>query len=117
MSAWEAIAEVEATLPGEAAPDGEVDPRWQGLIRIADFIQDQPDAVWEFILRWGSHQDKDLRAAVATTLLEHLLERHFGIFFPKVETAVQNNVFVRRYVCEMLEGRPIETGRKCQTLR
>ncbi len=92
MSAWEAIAEVEATLPGEAAPDREVDPRWQGLIRIADFIQDQPDAVWEFILRWGSHQDKDLRTAVATTLLEHLLERHFEIFFPKVETAVHKNV-------------------------
>jgi hypothetical protein len=91
MSVRETIAEVEGTLPGKAAPDGEVDPRWQGLIRIEDFIEEEPDEVWEFIVRWGCHEDEDLRAAVATLLLEHLLARHFEIFFPKVATAVQKN--------------------------
>jgi hypothetical protein len=92
MRAQEIIAEVEAILPGEAATDGQVDARWQGMLRIEDCIQEEPDAVWKFILRWGCHEDADLRAAVATLLLEHLLACHFNTFFPKVATAVQNNV-------------------------
>ena|ERR1700722_12711275 len=91
MNAQEIIAEVEAILPGEAAPDGEVDPRWQGMLRIQDCIQEEPDAVWAFVLRWGGHEDEDLRAAVATLLLEHLLACHFNTLFPKVATAVQDN--------------------------
>jgi hypothetical protein len=91
-SAREMIAEVEAILPGEASPDGEVDPRWQGMMRIEDLIPDEPEAVWEFIARWGCHDDEDLRAAVATVLLEHLLAHHFDVFFPRVATAVQNNI-------------------------
>jgi hypothetical protein len=85
----ETIAEVEAILPGHAAADEEgLDPRWQAIISIADFIPAEPEAVWEFILRWGSHEDADLRTAVATVLLEHLLEHHFADFFSRVETAV-----------------------------
>jgi hypothetical protein len=58
MSVRETIAEVEAILPGKAAPDGELDPRWQGIMRIEDFIPEEPDAVWAFILRWGCHEDE-----------------------------------------------------------
>jgi hypothetical protein len=91
MSVWETIAEAEAILPGQAAPDGEDDPRWQAIIKIAEFIQEEPEAVWVFILRWGGHNDEDLRAAIATMLLEHLLEYHFADFFPRVTIAVQEN--------------------------
>jgi hypothetical protein len=38
-----------------------------------------------------SHEDDDLRAAIATCLLEHLLEYHFDLIFPRVETAVKSN--------------------------
>ncbi len=92
MSVRETIAEVEAILPGKAAPDGELDPRWQGIMRIEDFIPEEPDAVWAFVLRWGCHEDEDLRTAVATLLLEHLLACHFAGFFAKVTTAVEGNV-------------------------
>jgi hypothetical protein len=92
MGVRETIAEVEAILPGKAAPDGEDDPRWQGMIRIADFIQEEPDAVWAFILRWGCREDEDLRTALATVLLERLLACHFEAFFPEVATAVQSNI-------------------------
>jgi hypothetical protein len=86
----ETIAEVEAILPVHAAPQGEaLDPRWQAIIRIADFIPEEPEAVWAFIQRWGIHEDEDLRAAIATVLLEHLLEHHFADFFPRVETAAE----------------------------
>jgi hypothetical protein len=92
MNVSETIAEAEAILPGQAAPEEAVDPRWQAIIKIATFIEPEPDAVWVFILRWGCNADEDLRTAVATVLLEHLLERHFADFFPKVARAVEENV-------------------------
>ncbi len=96
MSVHETIAEVDATLPGHAvSAEEESDPRWQAIIRIADFIRDEPEAVWAFILRWGCHEDDDLRKAVGTVLLEHLLEHHFDNYFPKVETEVEKNALFR----------------------
>jgi hypothetical protein len=92
MTVWDAIAEAEAIFPGHAAPEEELDPRWQAIIKIEEFIREEPEAVWTFILRWGCHEDEDLRTAVATCLLEHLLEHHFADFFPKVTTAVEENL-------------------------
>ena len=50
-------------------------------------IKTQPEAVWEFTHRWGKHSQADLRVAVATCLLEHLLEHHFELLFPRVRRA------------------------------
>jgi hypothetical protein len=43
------------------------------------------------VLRWGASDDNDLRAAVATCVLEHLLEHHFDMLFPQVEMAAVGN--------------------------
>jgi len=91
MTAQEAIEAAEQLLPGRAAPEGEEDPRWQAIIVIGEFVEKEPEAIWSFVLRWGSHEDEDLRAAVATLLLEHLLEYHFDIIFPRVEAAARCN--------------------------
>ena len=85
MTVWEAIEQAERILPGQAAPEGEMDPRWQAIIGIEEFMPEEPDAIWPFICRWGRHMDEDLRMAIATCLLEHLLQYHFDKFFPKVE--------------------------------
>jgi len=74
MSVWDAIAEAEAILPGQPAQDGAIDPCWQAIMTVEDFVRDEPEAVWNFILRWGCHADEDLRTAVATCLLEDLLK-------------------------------------------
>jgi hypothetical protein len=66
MTVQEAIAAAEKLLPGDAAPDGEIDPRWRAIIVVGEFIEDDPEAVWSFILRWGSSPDEDLRTAIAT---------------------------------------------------
>ena len=87
MTVEEAIAAAEPLLPGHAAPDGAIDPRWQAIIAIGDFVESDPDAVWSFVLRWGAWPDEDLRAAIATCLLEHLLEYSFDEFMPRVEEA------------------------------
>jgi len=91
MDVWEAIERAEPILPGRAAAEGRRDPRWQAIIAIEDFVQEEPDAVWSFILRWGNSADEDLRSAIATCLLEHWLEHHFRRFFPRVEEAVRTN--------------------------
>ena len=87
MTVHEAIASAEALLPGIAAPEGQVDPRWQAIISVGEFVETEPEAVWSFIARWGASRDSDLRMAVATCLLEHLLESHFDDFIDRVEDA------------------------------
>jgi len=47
--------------------------------------------VWRFVLRWGGHAQEDVRAAVATCLLEHLLEEHFDLIFPRLAHPCQDN--------------------------
>ena len=91
MTVQGAIASAEKILPGNTAPEGEQDARWQALIAIGEYAQSDPAAIWPFALKWGSHEDEDLRAAVATVLLEHFLEYHFDLIFPKVEAAVRSN--------------------------
>ena len=88
MSVESAIRDAEWRLPGEAAPEAESDPRWQAIIEISEYIETDPDPIWQFVNTWGRSQDPDLRAAVATCLLEHLLEHHFDRVFPRVERAV-----------------------------
>jgi hypothetical protein len=87
-----AIARAERILPGRPAPDGKPDPRWKAIIRVGEFIETQPEPVWEFAHRWGKHAKADLRMAVATCLLEHLLEHHFEMVFPRVRRAAVESV-------------------------
>jgi len=87
MSVSEAIHGAEVLLPGDPVAEGE-DPRWQAIIRVSEYIESDPEPVWEFIRCWGSHPQEDLQAAIATCLLEHLLEYHFTAYFPRVKQAV-----------------------------
>src|SRR5579864_3259195 len=91
MTVHETIAAAEALLPGHAAPEGDVDPRWQAIIAIGEFVEDEPEAVWSFVVRWGSTPDEDLRAAIATCVLEHLLQHHFDDFILRVEAAAHGD--------------------------
>src|SRR5262245_19792112 len=89
----EAIAAAERVLPGRVALDGAEDPRWQAMIAVADFVETEREVVWSFAQRWGTSPDDDLRSAVATVLLEHLLEHHFDIIIARVERAALSNEF------------------------
>jgi hypothetical protein len=93
VTVQEAIAQAEKILPGHAAPDYEIDPRWQAIIEIGEFVKSDPEEIWHFISRWGIHSDDDLRTAVATCLLEHLLEYHFDAYFAKTKALVRKNSF------------------------
>jgi hypothetical protein len=94
MTVGEAIAAAEKILPGHEVSDVTEDPRWQAIVKISDFIPQEPEAIWPFVLKWGSSKwDDDLRAAIATVLLEHLLEYHFDLLFPRIEIAARSNVW------------------------
>lgn len=86
MTVDEAIAAANAILPGEPVQGDGPDWRWQAIIEIGSFVEDAPEPIWVFVAHWGSKGDTDLRTAVATCLLEHILEHHFATFFPRAET-------------------------------
>jgi hypothetical protein len=85
MHVQDAIRYAESLLPGEPAPGGEMDARWQAILEIGDLVETEPEAIWPFVSRWGRHPQEDLRMAIATCLLEHLLEHHFDQLFPRVQ--------------------------------
>lgn len=89
MTVEETISVAESILPGHTAPDGEIDARWQAIIAVSEFIEAEPELVWSFARKWGAHPDDDLRMAVSTCVLEHLLEYHFDAFISRVEEAAK----------------------------
>jgi hypothetical protein len=91
MSVAHVIRKAERILPGKEAVEGELDARWQAIIRVADHIEEHPEEVWRFTRKWGAHANEDLRMAVATCLLEHLLEHHFDRMFPLVSAACRES--------------------------
>lgn len=91
QSVDEAIAFAEHILPGVIAPEDEEDPRWQAIIEVGEYISTELERVWEFIVKWGSHEDDDLRTAIATCLLEELLADQFEPFFSRVEQRVSSD--------------------------
>ena len=93
-----AIARADAILPGRPAPEGKRDPRWQAIIRVGEFMESEPQAVLQFILKWGQHAQWDLRAAIGTCLLEHLLDDQFDELFPPIrQAALKSKQFARTF--------------------
>lgn len=89
-----ALSHALNVLPGTPAPDGQIDPRWQAIIDLGKFVESHPEPLWDFCLQWGKHPSADLRAAIATCLLEHLLECHFDLLFPRLrKAALQSSRF------------------------
>jgi len=89
MDVQQALRNAEAVLPGEPAPEGEVDPRWRAMIALGEYVESDPEPIWEFVARWGRADDPDLRAGIAACLLEHLLQYHFASIFPRVDALVR----------------------------
>jgi hypothetical protein len=85
------ITNTERLLPGRPRPDDERDPRWQAIIRIGAHIPEQPEPIWAFTVKWGRHRQEDVRTAVAVVLLEHLLEHHFQLIFPRLRPELERS--------------------------
>jgi hypothetical protein len=78
---------LDLARPLIADPDN--DCRWQALIVVGESVRTDPEAVWEVICEHGVSEDEDMRAGVATVLLEHLLECHFDAYFPRLKEQIE----------------------------
>ncbi len=94
MSVEDALSAAERLLPGVPAPKGATDERWQAIIPVGYFVEDEPEAIWPFVLKWGSHEQDDLRAAIATCLLEHLLVQR-----PETAVKSRSRSTTSRWIC------------------
>ena len=65
--------------------------RWQAAIALGEFAASNPERIWPLVLKHGSRRNSDVRTAIATCVLEHILEHHFAAFFPKVVEAARHN--------------------------
>jgi len=77
------------TLARSRIPDSDNDCRWQALIVVGEYVNTHPEVVWEVIREFGGHPDRDMRDAVATVLLEHLLEARPTIYFPRIRAELR----------------------------
>lgn len=68
--------------------DSENNCRWQSLIVVSESIETKPDLIWEVISEFGDSEDDDMRTAIATILLEHLLDYDFDKYFPKIREEI-----------------------------
>ena len=110
-TATKAIAAAEDVLPGTKASDPGNDPRWQAIIRVAEFAESDPDELRRFALKWGIHDDEDLRAGIAACLLEHLLQYHFEQIVPLVAAAAHANPrFANTFLRCLQFGHALEPG-------
>ena len=64
--------------------------RWQAVVVVGESLDTKPEAVWEVVKEFGDDPDEDVRAAIATCLLEHLLERDFDRYFPRIRQEILN---------------------------
>lgn len=76
---------------GLASPDE--DTHWQAAIALGEFSETDPETIWPLVEKWGSCPDEDTRDAIATCVLEHILEANFEPFFSRVAQLIQQGNF------------------------
>ena len=66
--------------------------RWQAVIALAEHghCEHAPDVIWPLVVKWGSSENEDVRTAIATCVLEHILECHFDEYFEKTAVLVRS---------------------------
>jgi hypothetical protein len=80
------------SLAGRLINDRTKQCRWAAAILIQDFIPFFPDDVWEIVRTSSNTANPDLRDALATVILEHLLEWDFDRVIARIrEELVQRN--------------------------
>ena len=89
--------QIDAGIPASAffaaarplIDDPDNDCRWQAIIVVGESVEENPEDVWRVICEFGVSEDEDMRVAVATVLLEHLLEHYFAAYFPRIEEKIK----------------------------
>ena len=80
----EELQEIDLAL---SSPDEST--RWQAAIALGGFSETDPEAIWPLVEKWGSSANEDTRAAIATCVLEHILDAWFVSFFERAERLIR----------------------------
>lgn len=75
--------EIDAALRSE---DARV--RWEAAEAAYELVASQPQIAWDIVVSHGDNPLEDVRDAVATCILEHLLEHYFHEYFPLLEREI-----------------------------
>jgi hypothetical protein len=82
------------TLSKNMIEDSNNNCRWQSLIITGEFLDKYPDDIFKIIVKYGSSKDEDMRTAISSILLEHLLEKDFKKYFNLFKEYSKNNSFL-----------------------
>ena len=97
VSVADTIRNANRVLPGP--PDENDTSRWHAVFEVSLFVESHPEDVWGFVQTWGGHELEDLRDAIACSILEHLLEYHFDMIFPRVEESARKDTLFADMFC------------------
>lgn len=92
MAQSKTLAADDATILSRADADlasEDEDTRWQAACALGDFCEDAPEVIWPLRVKWGSCDNEDTRTAIATCVLEHILEYHFATYFAKTARLIR----------------------------
>ena len=96
----EYISQQQLQEADEALASQDEDTRWQAATTLGAFSETDPEAIWPLTVKYGSCANEDTRVAVATCVLEHILEYHFGAYFGRVQHLMQqgDSAFADTYI-------------------
>ena len=63
---------------------------WEAAEALGEYAELNPDAIWPLVVKHGSSVNDEVRLAIATCVLEHILEYHFDRYFPLVENIIRS---------------------------
>jgi hypothetical protein len=93
--------------------------RWQAAIALGEFVYFHPEDIGPLVHKHGSRRHADARMAIATCVLEHILEHHFDAFFPRVADAALSSRWFANTTCscwQMGQAALPENARKWKKL-
>jgi len=64
--------------------------RWQAVIVVGEFIDTEPEKVWNTLLANVSTNSSDLASALATVLLEHMLEKQYSFTVRRLRSELRS---------------------------
>ena len=78
------VNQIEAGLASSSETE-----RWAAAAAATEYVYAEPDKIWPLVVRFGSSDELDVRQAIASCVLEHILEHHFETFFPRLEGEIR----------------------------
>ena len=83
------------TIRQQLSSDDEKE-RWRGAADLGEYVFDHPEEAWPLVLEFGSSAVEDTRSAIATCVLEHILEHHFDVYFPVLVLEIETKLCQER---------------------